>query len=276
MLSAKRIAREDLVPFAVLGAVLLAAYSVGATVYVPHLFNTYATRYGVIGAVFAMISAFFCVMVVVVGSAAAGREVHDELGRIRRGERPAEDEVRRQWDQVTAEARSRWDTLRVRIQERRPGAAERDQPDGAGAGPARVPALRSRSSSTMCTAAEVRGAASVSPTMPNREPAPIVTTSTTSGLRLSVAPITNGWTICWSTPFASRATTAMISASDVLPVLERDQHGEAAGDPRADEGHVGPDERHHRDRSRERHTEDQGRAADQDRVEEAMIVTARK
>jgi hypothetical protein len=47
--------------------------------------------HGVIGAVFAMISALFCVMVVVVGSAAAGREVDDELDRIRRGERPAED-----------------------------------------------------------------------------------------------------------------------------------------------------------------------------------------
>ena len=80
--------------------------------YVPHLFSTYATRYGVIGAVFAMISALFCVMVVLVGSAAAGREVHDELDRIRRGERPADDEVRRQWDEVTAEARSRWETLR--------------------------------------------------------------------------------------------------------------------------------------------------------------------
>ena len=87
-----------------LGSVLLAVYSVGATVYVPHLFSTYATRYGVIGAVFAMISALFCVMVVIVGSAAAEREVRDELERIRRGERPAEDEVRRQWDQVTAEA----------------------------------------------------------------------------------------------------------------------------------------------------------------------------
>ena len=72
-----------------------------------------------IGAVFAMISAFFCVMVVVVGSAAAGREIHDELGRIRRGERPAEDEVQRQWDEVTTQARSRWDTLRAQIQERR-------------------------------------------------------------------------------------------------------------------------------------------------------------
>jgi uncharacterized BrkB/YihY/UPF0761 family membrane protein len=81
VLSAKRIEREDLLPFGILGAALLALYSVGATVYVPHLFSSYATRYGVIGAVFALISAFFCVMVVVVGSAAAGREIDDELGR---------------------------------------------------------------------------------------------------------------------------------------------------------------------------------------------------
>jgi uncharacterized BrkB/YihY/UPF0761 family membrane protein len=119
VLSAKRIAREALFPFALLGSAALAVYSVGASVYVPHLFSTYATRYGVIGAVFAMISALFCIMVAVVGSAAAGREIHDELGRIRRGERPAEDEVRRQWDEITAEARSRWDTLRQQIHDRR-------------------------------------------------------------------------------------------------------------------------------------------------------------
>jgi uncharacterized BrkB/YihY/UPF0761 family membrane protein len=119
VLSAKRIPRDALIPFAVVGSVVLAVYSVGAVVYVPHLFSTYATRYGVIGAVFAMISALFCVMVAVVGSAAAGREIRDELDRIRRGERPAEDEVRRQWDEVTTEARSRWDTLREQINERR-------------------------------------------------------------------------------------------------------------------------------------------------------------
>ena len=124
VLSAKRIARRDLVPFALIGSAALAVYSVGAAVYVPHLFSTYATRYGVIGAVFAMISALFCVMVIIVGSAAAGREVHDELDRIRRGERPAEDEVRRQWDEVTAEARSRWETLRLQIQERRRRGAD--------------------------------------------------------------------------------------------------------------------------------------------------------
>ena len=119
VLSAKRIERQDLLPFGIVGAALLAVYSVGAAVYVPHLFSTYATRYGVIGAVFAMISALFCVMVVVVGSAAVGREVRDELDRIREGERPAEDEVQRQWDEVTGQARSRWDTLRAQIQERR-------------------------------------------------------------------------------------------------------------------------------------------------------------
>ena len=119
VLSAKRIARNDLIPFGILGSALLATYSVGATLYLPQLFNTYATRYGVIGAVFAMISALFCVMLVLVGSAAAGREVDDELERIRRGERSAEGEVRRQWDEVTAQARSRWETLRVRIPGRR-------------------------------------------------------------------------------------------------------------------------------------------------------------
>jgi uncharacterized BrkB/YihY/UPF0761 family membrane protein len=119
ILSAKRIGRQDLLPFGIVGSVMLAVYSIGAAVYVPHLFNTYATRYGVIGAVFAIISALFCVMVVVVGAAAAGREVHDELDRISRGEKPAEDEVRRQWDTVTSQARSRWETLRVQIQERR-------------------------------------------------------------------------------------------------------------------------------------------------------------
>ena len=124
VLSAKRIARHQLVPFALIGSALIAVYSVGSQVYLPHLFSTYATRYGVIGAVFAMISALFCIMVILVGASAAGREVNDELERIRRGERPAEDEVRRQWEAVTEEARSRWDTLRTRVNERRRGRDE--------------------------------------------------------------------------------------------------------------------------------------------------------
>jgi uncharacterized BrkB/YihY/UPF0761 family membrane protein len=112
VLSAKRISHRDLVPFAVVAAGALAIYSLGAAVYVPRLFNSFATRYGVIGAVFAMISALFCIMVVVVASVAAGREVAAELDRIRRGEKPAEDVVRRQWAEVTAEARARWQTWR--------------------------------------------------------------------------------------------------------------------------------------------------------------------
>ena len=114
LLTAKRVPRRDLVPFGVIGAVASAIYSIGANVYVPHLFSTYATRYGVIGAVFALISALFCVMVVITASAAAGREVEGELERIRRGERPPDDEVRKQWDEITAEARARWKVFRER------------------------------------------------------------------------------------------------------------------------------------------------------------------
>jgi uncharacterized BrkB/YihY/UPF0761 family membrane protein len=44
LLSAKRIQRDALIPFALVGSAALAVYSVGATVYVPHLFSTYATR----------------------------------------------------------------------------------------------------------------------------------------------------------------------------------------------------------------------------------------
>ena len=119
VLTAKRIEWRNLVPFGVVGAALLAVYSTGAAVYVPHLFDSYAARYGVIGAVFAMISALFCVMVVVVASAVLGREVHEELTHIRKGERPPDDEVRREWNAVIAETRSRWAILRDQIDRRR-------------------------------------------------------------------------------------------------------------------------------------------------------------
>ena len=112
VLSAKRLARRELMPFAHRrgdGARAVLGRCDGLR---PAPLQHYATRYGVIGAVFAMISALFCDMVIVVGSAAAGREVDEELERIRRGERPAEDEVRRQWDEITAQGRSQWETLR--------------------------------------------------------------------------------------------------------------------------------------------------------------------
>jgi hypothetical protein len=86
-------------------SILLTAFA--ATLYVSHLFDSYATRCRVIGAVFAMISTLFCIVVIIVGSAALGSEISDELARIRRGERPPDHEVRRQWDMMTVEARSR-------------------------------------------------------------------------------------------------------------------------------------------------------------------------
>jgi membrane protein len=129
VLSAGRLAWRDLLPFAVVAAALTTAYGVAATVYVPHLFSVYATRYGVIGAVFAMISSLFCAMLVIVASAAVGREVADELRRIGHGERPADDEVRREWEAVIAEARSKWDVAReefARRRERRKEARRRE------------------------------------------------------------------------------------------------------------------------------------------------------
>jgi uncharacterized BrkB/YihY/UPF0761 family membrane protein len=128
VLSARRLGWRDLVPFGVIASILLSIYTVGATVYVPHLFSSYATRYGVIGAVFAMISALFCVMLVIVASSAVGREVHDELGRIERGERPAGDEIQRQWANLIGETRSRFDTLREQINRRRRGRSDKPQP----------------------------------------------------------------------------------------------------------------------------------------------------
>lgn len=115
VLSARRIPVRNLAPFALLGSILMAACFVGAAVYVPHLFSVYASRYGVIGAVLAMISALFAVMLVLVGSAATGREISEELGRIRRGERPPDDEIRREWDALINAARTRWETLRAQI-----------------------------------------------------------------------------------------------------------------------------------------------------------------
>ncbi|HSO99532.1 MAG TPA: hypothetical protein VLP43_11315 [Solirubrobacteraceae bacterium] len=115
LLSAKRIARARLAPFAILGAVLLAIYLTGAGVYLPHLFSSYASRYGVIGAVLAMISALFAFMVLLVASAAIACEVSDELDRIRRGERPPDDEIRREWEALLDELRLRWQTLREQL-----------------------------------------------------------------------------------------------------------------------------------------------------------------
>lgn len=112
ILSAKRLAWPVLLPFALSAAVLTAAYSVVAAVYLPRLFNSYASRYGAAGAVFGMATTLFGAMLVVVASAALGREVRDELTRIRQGRRPSQDEVRRQWESIVEQTRSRWRTVR--------------------------------------------------------------------------------------------------------------------------------------------------------------------
>lgn len=112
LLSAKRLAWPVLVPFALSASVLIATYSVVATVYLPRLFNSYASRYGPAGAVFGMATTLFGLMLVVVAAAALGREVRDELARIRQGRRPSQDEVRRQWASIVEQTRSRWRTVR--------------------------------------------------------------------------------------------------------------------------------------------------------------------
>lgn len=118
-LSAKRISSPNLLPFALIAAVLTAVYAVGAAVYLPGLFNSYTAHFGAVGAVFAMISALFGAMLVIVASAALGREVREELTRIRGGHRPSEDEVRRQWDSVVEQTLSRWRTARKQVSRRR-------------------------------------------------------------------------------------------------------------------------------------------------------------
>jgi membrane protein len=115
VLSARRISWRSLVPFSILGSFLVAVCLTLAAVYIPHLFDTYASRYGVIGAVLAMISALFVLMVVIVASASVGREVSEELERIRQGQRPPDDEVSREWHALVDGVRLRTQELHDRI-----------------------------------------------------------------------------------------------------------------------------------------------------------------
>lgn len=115
VLTARRIAWRTLIPFSILGSVLIAVCLTLGAVYIPHLFNTYASRYGVIGAVLAMISALFALMVIIVAAAAVGREVSEELEKIRQGQRPPDDEVSREWHAFVYEIRLRTQTLRARV-----------------------------------------------------------------------------------------------------------------------------------------------------------------
>ena len=115
ILSGRRIEWTGLAAFAIVGAALFALCLTGAALYLPHLFSSYASRYGVVGAVLAMVSARFALMLALVAAAALGREVSDELGRIRRGERPPDDEIAREWNALISEARSHWEMQRDRL-----------------------------------------------------------------------------------------------------------------------------------------------------------------
>ncbi|WP_236656045.1 hypothetical protein [Streptacidiphilus jiangxiensis] len=123
LLSARRIAWTDLLPFALAAGLLESGYSVAAAAYLPRYFSVSASRYGPIGAVFAMISTLFVIMLLMVAGGALGREVSVELARIRRGERPPDGEVRREWDRLLADLQQRWETARRRIRDN-----HRDEP----------------------------------------------------------------------------------------------------------------------------------------------------
>jgi len=109
-LTNRRVTRQQLMPAAVLVVALSALFAIGGDIYVPRLFNSYADRYGAVGAVFAMISWLFVLMIALVAAVAVGREVWAELETIRRGDHPSHAQVEAEW----AGVRSRIDELRAR------------------------------------------------------------------------------------------------------------------------------------------------------------------
>jgi uncharacterized BrkB/YihY/UPF0761 family membrane protein len=109
-LTNRRVTRQQLMPIAVLVVALGAIFAIGGDIYVPRLFNSYADRYGAVGAVFAMISWLFVLMIALVAAVAVGREVWAELEAIGRGDRPSHAQVEAEW----AGVRSRVDEVRAR------------------------------------------------------------------------------------------------------------------------------------------------------------------
>lgn len=120
ILSGFRIVLRELVPFALVAAVLIGIYELGAAIYTPYAFNSFAARYGVIGIVLAMISTLFGLMLTIVTSAAIGREIRTELDNIAAGVRPSEDEVRKQWDIVIEGFRAGLERVRRRPRSKPP------------------------------------------------------------------------------------------------------------------------------------------------------------
>jgi membrane protein len=100
LLTNRRVSTHELLPAAILIVALAAILGVAGDIYVPRLFNSYASRYGAVGAVFALISWLFVLMVALVSATAVGREVTGELDSIRRGERPSRDQIDAEWGRV--------------------------------------------------------------------------------------------------------------------------------------------------------------------------------
>jgi membrane protein len=100
LLTNRRVSMHELLPAAILIVALAAVLGVAGDIYVPRLFNSYASRYGAVGAVFALISWLFVLMVALVSATAVGREVTGELDSIRRGERPSRDQIDAEWGRV--------------------------------------------------------------------------------------------------------------------------------------------------------------------------------
>jgi uncharacterized BrkB/YihY/UPF0761 family membrane protein len=104
LLSNRRITRHELLPAAILVAAVGGLLAFGGDIYVPRLFNSYAARYGAVGAVFALISWLFVLMVGLVAAVAVGREVSLELDAIGRGEKPSNEQIQAEWDGVRRQA----------------------------------------------------------------------------------------------------------------------------------------------------------------------------
>jgi membrane protein len=103
-LSNQRITKRELLPAAILVAAVALVLGIAGDIWVPRLFNSYASRYGAVGAVFALISWLFVLMVGLVTAVAIGREVSDELAAIRRGEKPSNEQIQAEWAQVRTQA----------------------------------------------------------------------------------------------------------------------------------------------------------------------------
>ena len=122
VLTARRLTWQHFVPGALTGTAGSALFAIGSAIYVPHLFNSYATRFGAIGVSFALVSWLFGLMVLQVAATCIGREVWDELRAIERGEEPSNEQIEKEWDEVRAqvrmaraEARRRYAEVRRRL-----------------------------------------------------------------------------------------------------------------------------------------------------------------